>query len=241
MTNFRFMRRQNALAAPLRVVLAGAVASGLTMTGPAVVGSGAVGIGTVGIGVLGLGIAPVQAQSAKMHNGAGHGNGHGKGQGQGYGGGHRHGADGTGHDMTNMPGLRGLDATPEESAELAVMFNNFEKIDREVTNLPNGISTTTYSADPEVMDTLVSHVVGMIDRVEEGRDPKIMIQSPTLDIFFMRGDGIETTIDVTDAGIVVTQLSDDPALVTALQTHAAEVTAMADRGMDAVHEMMMKR
>lgn len=35
---------------------------------------------------------------------------------------HMHGADGTGHDEVNMPGLRGLDATPEESAELAVMF-----------------------------------------------------------------------------------------------------------------------
>ena len=32
-----------------------------------------------------------------------------------------------------------------------------------------------------------------------------------------------------------------PDLVEALQVHAAEVTAMADRGMAAVHEMMMER
>lgn len=161
--------------------------------------------------------------------------GHGMGQGM-----HGHGADGTGHDMVNMPGLRGRDATPEESAELAVMFRNFERITREVTNLPDGIRTVTYSPDEDVMAVIVSHVVGMIGRVEEGRDPQILIQSPTLDVFFAKGEGIETGIEVTEAGIVVTQTSDDPELVAALQTHAAEVTDMADRGMQAVHERMMR-
>jgi hypothetical protein len=164
------------------------------------------------------------------------------GGGHGGGGMHRHGAGGMmRHDMTNMPGLRGLDATPEESAELAVMFNNFHLIDRTVENLPNGIRTVTNSTDEDVMAALVSHVVGMIDRVEEGRDPQIFIQSPTLDIFFLRGDRIDTQIDVTDEGIVVVQTSDDPELVEALQVHAAEVTDMANRGMEAVHDAMMRR
>lgn len=178
----------------------------------------------------------VAGQSTAVAQMAGHGGG-----GMHGGGMHRHGADGTGHDMVNMPGLRGLDATPEESAELAVMFQNFPLIDRTVENLPDGIRTVTYSADEEVMTTLISHVTGMINRVEEGRDPQIFIQSPTLDIFFARGDRIDTEIDVTDEGIVVTQTSDDPDMVEALQVHAAEVTAMADRGMQAVHGMMMQR
>lgn len=152
-----------------------------------------------------------------------------------------HGANGTGHDEINMPGLRGEDATNEESAELAAMFANFEKIERQVTNLPNGIRTVTRSDDEELMAVLVSHVSGMINRVEEGRDPKIIIQSPTLDIFFVRGDKIATTIDVTDEGIVVVQTSDDLDVVEALHTHAAEVTDLATRGMVAVHESMMKR
>ncbi|WP_439153835.1 hypothetical protein [Yoonia sp.] len=154
---------------------------------------------------------------------------------------HGHGANGMGHDMANMPGLRGLDATPEESAELAVMFQNFPKITREVTNLPNGISTVTLSQDEDLMNTVVSHVVGMINRVEEGRDPQVFIQSPTLDILFDRRDSIVTEIDMTVQGIVVIQTSDDPAVVAALQTHAAEVTDMVDRGMQAVHEAMMRR
>ncbi len=151
-----------------------------------------------------------------------------------------HGADGMGHDLHNMPGLQGRDATDEESAELAVMFRNFNKITRSVTNLPNGITTVTHSEDSDVMDVLVSHVSGMINRVEEGRDPQINIQSRTLDILFERRDRIETDIDVTDDGIVVTQTSDDAEVVAALQKHAGEVSAMADRGMQAVHQMMMQ-
>ena len=147
---------------------------------------------------------------------------------------------GMGHDEVNMPGLRGENATPEESAELAVMFRNFQTFTREVTNLPVGIRTVTRSSDTEVMAALVSHVTGMIARVENLDDPKIFIQSPTLDIFFQRGDGITSDIEVTDEGIVVVQTSTDPEVVAAMQTHAAEVTDMAARGMQAVHEMMMK-
>lgn len=162
------------------------------------------------------------------------GNGHGM-----MAGTHGHGADGTGHDEVNMPGLRGENATPEESTELAILFCNFDTITREVENLPNGIRTVTRSSDPDVMDALVSHSVGMIDRVGQLDDPEIMIQSPTLDIFFVRGESIASDVEVTDDGLTVVQTSDDPQVVAALQKHAAEVTNMADRGMAAVHDMMM--
>lgn len=158
-----------------------------------------------------------------------------------HGHGHMHGADGTGHDMVNMPGLQGENATAEESAELALMFQRFQTLSRKVENLPNGIRTVTHSSDPQVMDALVSHTVGMIDRVGQMNDPKIFIQSPTLDIFFARGDRIQSEVDVTDEGVIVVQTSDDPEVVAALHTHAAEVTAMVEQGMHAVHQMMMQR
>jgi len=81
----------------------------------------------------------------------------------------------------------------------------------------------------------------MIARVEEGRDPKILVQSPTLDMFFTHPEKLQNDVEVTEAGVIVTQTSDDPEMVKALQIHAAEVTAMADRGMHALHEMMMER
>ena len=158
-----------------------------------------------------------------------------------HGHGHMHGADGTGHDMVNMPGLQGENATADESAELALMFQRFQTLSREVENLPNGIRTVTRSSDPQVMDALVSHTVGMIDRVGQMNDPKIFIQSPTLDIFFARGDRILSEVDVTDEGVIVVQTSDDPEVVAALHIHAAEVTAMVEQGMHAVHQMMMQR
>ena len=159
----------------------------------------------------------------------------------GHTGGHMHGAGGIGHDEVNMPGLRGLNATPEESAEIGGMFRGFQSFSRDVTLLPNGIRTVTTSSDPEVMAQLVSHVTGMIQRVTDKDDPQIFIQSPTLDIFFERGDKITSDIEITDAGLVVTRTSDDPEVVAAMHIHAAEVSAMAERGMQAVHEMMMQR
>lgn len=163
---------------------------------------------------------------------------HGHGGGHGHGG---HGQAGMGHDEARMPGLRGENATPEESAELAIMFRNFDTITREVETLPNGIRTVTRSSDPQVMDALVSHTVGMIDRVAAKDDPGVFIQSPTLDAIFLMGDEILSDVEMTDDGLVVVQTSANPDLVEALQVHAAEVTDMADRGMAAVHEMMMQQ
>lgn len=171
---------------------------------------------------------------AQTH-GSGHGAGHGSGQT------HAHGADGTGHDTQTMPGLRGANATEEESAEMALLFRRFDTLSREVENLPNGIRTVTRSSDPEVMDALVSHSVGMIDRVEQLDDPEVIIQSSTLDILFVRGKSIVSDVQVTEDGLVVVQTSDDPEVVAALQTHAAEVTGMVDEGMGAVHRRMMEQ
>lgn len=148
-----------------------------------------------------------------------------------------HGA-GMQHDEANMPGLRGENATAQESAELALLFRNFDTITREVENLPKGIRTVTRSTHRAVMDALVNHSVGMIDRVAGLDDPQILIQSPTLDIFFLHGNEIVSDVSVEDEGLVVVQTSDNPDIIEALQTHAAEVTAMTERGMQAVHEMM---
>jgi hypothetical protein len=151
----------------------------------------------------------------------------------------QHGAHGMGHDEYTMPGLRGANTTDAETAEMQILFRNFTLIEREVINLPNGIFTVTTTNDPETYSALVSHVTGMIARVEAQDDPQVIIQSPTLDVFFMRGTEIDTEIEVTAHGIAVTQTSTDPDLVAALQRHAAEVTDMVDRGMHAVHERMM--
>ena len=143
------------------------------------------------------------------------------------------------HDVTDMPGLKGENASPEESKEIPILFKKFDTLTREVEMLPNGIRTITRSSDPEVMDVLVSHAIGMMGRVEAKDDPKILIQSPTLEALFAHGDKIITTSEVEGNSLIITQISEDKELIAALHTHAAEVTDMVDRGMAAVHERMV--
>jgi len=137
-------------------------------------------------------------------------------------------------------GMHGGSASASEMQELHQMFVNHDKITRTVKNLPNGIRTVTESDDPEMTRTLVSHVAGMVTRLEEGRNPKLPMQSPQLEILFRNKDKIKTSMEPTAKGIAVTQTSDDPETVAALQKHAADVNDLVRRGMDAAHETMMR-
>jgi len=143
------------------------------------------------------------------------------------------------HDEVNMPGLQGKDTTENEVDDLKTIFKNHKQITRTVENISNGITTTTETTDDKLRDALVRHVVAMVARLEEKRDPKIIIQSPTLDKLFAESDAIQTNITMTELGIVVTQTSTNPIVVKTLQTHAAEVSDMARRGTEAVHERML--
>ena len=145
------------------------------------------------------------------------------------------------HDEENMPMLNGKDTSALEVDELKALFMNHEKLKRSVELLPNGIKTITETDDAELAAFLIGHAAGMIARVSEGRNPHIPIQSDTLQPLFEGGQNIVTEIETTPKGIIVIQTSDDLSLVKALQTHAQEVSDLAARGMEAVHEQMMKR
>ena len=140
-----------------------------------------------------------------------------------------------------MPMLNGRDTTRAEVEEMRAMFMRHPDITRSVTNLPDGIQTLTESTDADLTAAIVGHVVKMVERMEDGRDPMVPIQSPTLQILFERGNSIKTEMTPTDNGIRVTQTSTDPEVVAALQTHAAEVSDLAALGMAAVHDSMMGR
>jgi hypothetical protein len=137
-------------------------------------------------------------------------------------------------------GMMGGNATVGERRDLHELFSNHDKIKRTVTNLPDGIRTITESDDPKVAATIKKHVAEMGKRVEEGRDPGLPIETPALHAIFRNNDKIKTAYEVTEKGIVVVQTSADATTVKALQDHAAEVTDLAQRGMVAAHEAMMK-
>ena len=149
--------------------------------------------------------------------------------------GHGHGE----HDEINMPGLQGIDTSQTEVNDLKTIFKNHKEIKRTVINLDNGIKTETYSDNAEIREAIVNHVTSMVTRIQENRNPKVMIQSPTLDKLFNNYEKIETSIELTDTGIAVIQTSEDPKVVELLQTHASEINDMVEKGMRAIHERMM--
>ena len=144
------------------------------------------------------------------------------------------------HDEVNMPGLQGADITDQEVNDLKQLFQKHNEIKRLVENIPNGIITVTESDNEELRSSIVDHVTMMVTRLQEEKNPQVIIQSPTLHEIFKYYDEIETEIELTEKGISVIQTSENPEVVALLQQHASEISDMVDRGMQAVHERMMK-
>lgn len=167
-----------------------------------------------------------------MHGGIGPGM-HGQMQGQ-MGPGMRGGMG------MGMMGMNHGTATPSEHAGIRDLFLNHDRIKRTVTNLADGIRTSTESDDPQVAAVIKKHVADMGKRVEEGRDPGLPIETEALHAIFRDKDKVKSTYEVTEKGVVVVQTSTDPNTVAALQQHAAEVTGLVEGGMEAAHTAMMQ-
>jgi hypothetical protein len=103
-------------------------------------------------------------------------------------------------------------------------------------NLPNGIRTVTEADDPQVAQSIKAHVASMEKRLKEGRVFNLF--SPTLPVLFENKDAIQTTVEMTGKGAIVTQTSSDPKVVAALQAHAVEVSELARDGMAAMMRNM---
>lgn len=117
------------------------------------------------------------------------------------------------------------------------MLQGHDKIERTVTNLPEGIRTVTQSEDPQVAQSIKAHVASMEKRLAEGRVFNLF--SPTLPVLFENKDKIKTVVETTETGSIVTQTSGDPKVVAALQAHAIEVSELARDGMAAMMRNMM--
>ena len=142
------------------------------------------------------------------------------------------------HDEINMQGLQGKDTTEKEVSDLKEIFRSHRGITRTVSNLTNGIVTITEAEDETLREAIVSHVSMMVTRLQNGKNPEVIIQSPTLDALFDVYGEIDTEIELTNTGVKIIQTSSNQDVVKLLQRHAAEVSDMAEKGMRAVHERM---
>jgi hypothetical protein len=140
-----------------------------------------------------------------------------------------------------MMGMASDPATMEQLRVIHALFINHDRIRRTVTNLPNGIRTSTESDDPQIAALLKTHVGDMMKRVGTGDDPELPIESDALHSIFRDKDKIRTSVETTASGVIVVQTSDDPKVVAELQEHAAQVTDFAREGMAAIHTAMMRK
>ena len=124
------------------------------------------------------------------------------------------------HDEKNMPGLKGINTTEKEE---------------------NDLKTINESNNSRLRSAIIDHVSMMVTRLEEGKNPKVFIQTPILDRLFEFYDVINTELEVTEKGIIVIQTSNNEKVVKLLQIHADEVSDMSKRGMIAVHQRIMKK
>jgi hypothetical protein len=139
-----------------------------------------------------------------------------------------------------MMGMAHDQATMAQLQVIHTLLANHDRIRRTVTNLPNGIRTTTESDDPALAALIKTHVASMGQRVDAGDDPQLPIETPSVHAIFGAKDKIKTSYETSAKGIVVVQTSDDAQAVAALQQHASEVTDLVHGGMAALQTAMMK-
>jgi hypothetical protein len=179
-----------------------------------------------------LAVAAAHAQHGPMGGGMRPGMMHGM----------HHGAAGGGHGPMAGPTAMLTKQDAGSAADMGLvhdLLTNHTSIKRTVTNLPNGIRTITESDDPKVAQAIKAHVASMSQRLKDGREFNIF--SPTLPVLFENRDKIQSTVEMTEKGSIVTRTSTDPKVVTALQGHAAEVTELANEGPVAMMRGMMSR
>lgn len=139
-----------------------------------------------------------------------------------------------------MMGGRGDSTSSAIMRVVHELVTNHEKLRRTVVNLPNGIRTLTESDDPIMSQQLKDHVASTGDLLAKGVDPNLPMSTPVLHGVLRNGLRIVRQTNVTVKGVEVTETSDDSSTVTLLQSHAAEVTDLVNRGMAAMQEAMMK-
>ena len=129
------------------------------------------------------------------------------------------------------------EALSSDMSQVHELLAEHDRIERKVTSLPNGIRTNTESDDPQVAQTIQAHVASMTARLSDGREFNMF--SETLPILFENKDKIETKVEMTQKGAIVTQTSSDSRVVAALQGHAEEVSELARDGMIAMRRSAM--
>jgi uncharacterized protein len=125
-------------------------------------------------------------------------------------------------------GMMGEQAHQRDMQLLRALFDNRDRITRQVTVRANGVSTLTESDDPMVAKLIQTHVESMSARVEDGRP--IHQRDPLFREIFKHADDIAMIYERTPRGVRVIEISNDPCVVKLIQAHAEVVSAFIANG-----------
>ena len=138
-----------------------------------------------------------------------------------------------------MTGGGTMNVSGHDMAVYTEMFDQHGEIRRRVEHLANGIRTTTESDNPRIAALLHEHVPSMWSHVDAGTEVRCM--SNSLPTMFRNASKYKRDLELTKTGVVVTETSDDPAVLSALRRHAEEVSGFVRDGMPAMMRGMMQR
>ncbi|MDD5003387.1 MAG: hypothetical protein PHS70_04600 [Acidithiobacillus sp.] len=179
----------------------------------------------------------VQGVLTGMRRGGG-GGGQGRGQG--------------GIRFRNEPGMRpaGMSLADEEAMEQRMLagsgntdkgarhqhdqevfhtlLRHHDQIQRELTQLPNGIRSLTTSANPEIVGLLHDHVPAMHHRLEENFG--LRFWDPAFPEIFAQREKVRMEVTLVPHGVLVEETSEDPNVVALIQAHGAVVSLFVQRG-----------
>ena len=130
--------------------------------------------------------------------------------------------------------MKGKGGHRELMANIHGLIDAHASIEREVENIEGGVVTITRATDPELVETLQTHVAQMYALIESGGS--IRHWDPLFVEIFEHAEQIVMETELLEDGIRVTETSEDPYVAKLIQAHARKVNEFVERGMEAMHE-----
>ena len=115
------------------------------------------------------------------------------------------------------------------------LLRHHDQIQRELTQLPDGIRSLTTSANPEIVGLLHDHVPAMHHRLEENFG--LRFWDPAFPEIFAQREKVRMEVTLVLHGVLVEETSEDPNVVTLIQAHGAVVSLFVQRGFAQAREV----
>lgn len=126
-----------------------------------------------------------------------------------------------------------MGASMNEMRVIRSLLTSTDQIERTVQNVPHGVLTVTRSDDPQLAETIRTHVRQM--KASYGRDEPIRTRDPVFRELFLNRDQITLEIEDIPGGVRVLHTADNPQVTALIRQHAHHfVSEAVEQGMTRV-------